>query len=106
MEPKSLDIYLDCRVVLDTGVTMVYIGRLEAYDERGYWLVEADVHDRAEGHSTKEEYVNRARELDGAGTRRSNRRRVFVERTFVVSISALSDVVLEEETDEGGDLTT
>ena len=80
-------------MVLDTPGPMIYIGRLEAYDERGYWLLDADVHDRTDGHSTKENYVAEALELERAGTPRANRRRVFVERQAVISISALEDVV-------------
>jgi len=98
-----LDRLLNRRVVLDTPGPMVYIGSLEAYDERGYWLADADVHDRSEGHSTKEEYVSRSYELEAAGTRRTNRRRVFVERSFVISVSALEDVVIGDDLlDAGG----
>lgn len=101
----GLDRFLHRRVILDTPGSMVYIGVLESYDDRGYWLRDADVHDRSEGHSTKEEYISRSFELERTGTRRFNRRRVFVERSFVISISALEDVVLQDETtDEAGDL--
>lgn len=85
------------RIVLDTAGPMVYIGTLEALDERGYWLCDADVHDRTEGHSTKEQYISEAAELERNGTRRANRRRVFVERSAVVSVSALDDICLEGE---------
>ena len=79
---------------------MVYIGRLESYDDRGYLLTDADVHDRSEGHSTKEEYINQAHELEQRGTRRRSSRRVFVERSFVISASALDDVVIDEQEDD------
>jgi len=92
----SLDDFLHVRVVLDTAGPTVYIGRLEAYDERGYWLTDADVHDRNDGHSTKEEYISEACRLERAGIRRTNRRRVFVERRAVISISALADVADED----------
>jgi hypothetical protein len=81
------------RVVLDTASPLIYIGRLEAHDERGYWLTDADLHDRTEGHSTKEEYVSESRDLERAETPRTNRRRVFVDRQAVVSISALEDII-------------
>ncbi len=87
-------------VVLDTQGSLVYIGRLEACDERGYWLTRADVHDRNEGHSTKEEYINDACVLEREGARTVNRRRVFVERGAVVSISALEDVLVNGENDD------
>lgn len=91
--------YVSRRVVLDTSSSMIYIGRLEACDDRGYWLADADVHDRHDGHSTKEEYINEAHELDRSGTRRINRKRVFVERHAVISVSALEDVAAEEQDD-------
>lgn len=93
MTSLSLDMYLDKRVVLDTAGPMIYVGVLEAYDDRGYWLAEADVHDRNDGHSTKEQYINQSCELARDGAIRSNRRRVFVERSAVISVSALEDVV-------------
>ncbi len=82
-------------VVLDTSGPLVYIGRLEVLDERGYWLVEADLYDRNEGHSTKDRYVNDACVLERSGARPINRRRVFVERSAIISISALDDVVAD-----------
>jgi hypothetical protein len=93
----SLDDWLRRRVVLDTPGPMVYIGLLAAHDAHGYWLLDADVHDRNDGHATKEEYVNKARELAEAGTWRPNRRRVFVERQAIISVSALDDVVSEDQ---------
>lgn len=96
----SLDRYLQQRVVIDTSTPMLYIGRLEAHGAAGYWLTEADVHDRSDGHSTKEMYVSAAHDLERSGTRRVNRRRVFVERHAVVSVSALADVVVEELDEE------
>jgi small nuclear ribonucleoprotein (snRNP)-like protein len=93
MEGLSLDLFLNQRVVLDTQGPMIYIGTLVAYSDRGYWLLDADVHDRSDGHSPKEVYINEARELERSGTRRTNRRRVFVERNAIISLSALDDVV-------------
>lgn len=94
---NSLDRFLQQRGVIDTAGPMLYIGRLDAYADRGYWLTDADVHDRSDGHSTKEMYVNEAHELERTGNRRVNRRRVFVERHAVVSVSLLADVVTEEQ---------
>lgn len=93
MTTPTLDIYLQRRVVLDTAGPLIYIGLLEAHDERGYWLLDADVHDRSDGHSTKEQYVAAAFELERADTPRVNRKRVFVERHAVVSLSALEDIM-------------
>jgi len=102
MSGNSLDTFLNRRVVLDTPGPMIYIGRLESYDDRGYWLTDADVHDRNDGHSTKEVYVNQAHELEATGVRRTNRRRVFVERQAIISISALDDVVTDDEPPDDG----
>ena len=102
MSRPGLDSFLNQRVVLDTQGPMIYIGQLEAYDDRGYWLVDADVHDRNDGHSTKEVYVNQAHELEQSGVRRTTRRRVFVERQAILSISALADVVTDDQEDEAG----
>lgn len=88
----SLDDYLNVRVVLDTHGPMLFIGRLIAYDDRGYWLTDADVHDRSDGHSSKEVYVSESAKLQRAGQCRVNRRRIFVERSAVVGVSALADV--------------
>lgn len=97
MAAMHLDAFLHKRVVLDTQGPLIYIGLLEQHDERGYWLRDADVHDRHDGHSGKEVYVNLARELEKSGTRNVNRKRVFVERHAIVSISALEDVVISDE---------
>jgi len=102
MSENSLDALVNRRGVLDTQGAMIYIGCLESHNERGYWLTDADVHDRNDGHSSKELYINQAHELERTGVRRTNRRRVFVERHAIISISALDDVVSDDQTDEEG----
>lgn len=98
--PPSLDGLLGRRVVLDTAGPLIYLGLLEHHDDRGYWLRDADVHDRNDGHSTKEMYVNQAHELEKTGAVNINRRRVFVERHAIMSISALDDVVTDDRPSE------
>lgn len=98
----SVEQLLNRRVVIDTQGPLVYIGRLRQIDASGYWLSSADVHDRADGHSTKESYVSDARQLAAAGTPRINRRLVFVARHAVVSLSALSDVADVDFDDDPG----
>ncbi|TWT40285.1 hypothetical protein RAS1_39930 [Phycisphaerae bacterium RAS1] len=98
MQHYSLDSLLNRRVVMDTQGPLIYIGTLAQVDASGYWLIDADVHDRHDGHSTKEIYINEAHELERHGSRNVNRRRVFVERAAVVSFSALDDVVAESQT--------
>ncbi|MFO0838439.1 MAG: hypothetical protein U1D55_07905 [Phycisphaerae bacterium] len=100
MADPLLDMLLNRRVVLDTSGTMIYIGTLEHVDDRGYWLTDADVHDRSDGHSPKEVYINEAHVLETQGSRRVNRRRVFVERHAIISVSALDDVVTEDISDD------
>lgn len=97
MTAFSLNDFLDHRVVLDTSGPMLYIGRLTGFDADGYWLIDADVHDRSDGHSTKEQYVSEAHELERTGSVRVNRRRVYVERRAVISISRMADVVADEQ---------
>lgn len=98
--PPELGAYLNERIVLDTQGPTLYVGTLIAFDERGYWLSDADVHDRSDGHSTKEGYVSQTAEMERMGTRRVNRRRVFVERSAIISLSALSEVVSSDSEEE------
>ncbi len=97
MGELSLDRYLRQRVVLDTQGPLLYIGLLRQHDGTGYWLADADVHDRRDGHSTKEVYLNDARKLECSGVRRISRKLTFVDRAAVVSISALADVVTDDD---------
>ncbi len=88
---ESLQSLLGVNVVLDTAGTILYLGRLAAVDETGMWLEDADVHDCNEGHAGKEYYIVESAHYGI----RSNRRRVFVLRSSIISISALDDVVTE-----------
>lgn len=81
--------YLEKAVVLDTTSAYLYIGKLVRADERWLDLVDVDVHDSSEGHSTKEKYVMEARKYGV----KANRRRASVRREFIVSLSLLEDVV-------------
>jgi small nuclear ribonucleoprotein (snRNP)-like protein len=91
----TVDDYVGRRVVLDTQGPLLYIGTLAAVDERGYWLVDADVHNGNDGHATNEEYVNDACLLERQDVRHVNRRRVYVARAAIVSVSALDEVVAD-----------
>lgn len=97
MTAFRLESYLRRRVVLDTQGPLLFIGTLASFDERGFWLLDADVHDRNDGHSTKEVYISNARLLEQGGARNVNRRRVFVDRSVVASVSGLDEIVLETE---------
>jgi hypothetical protein len=105
MAPQSLDQFVNDRVVLDTAGPIIYIGQLVSHGPEGYWLMDADMHDRNEGHSTKEQYIDEACRLEREGTRRTTRRKVFVERSAVISVSAVHDIVCEDRTigEDSGD---
>ena len=92
----NLDDFLGRVVVMDTQGAKVFIGRLAAFDDRGYWLTDADVHDRDEAHSSNEKYVNDVHLLEREGIRTANRRRVFVERSAIISMSTLDDVIADK----------
>lgn len=77
------------KVVLDTAGSILYLGLLEAVTAEGFWLSDADVHDRDEGHMTKELYVIEARKQGIT----ASRKRVLVMRSIVMSVSVLDDIV-------------
>jgi hypothetical protein len=79
------------QVVLDTAGSVLFLGTLRTVEPDGFWLDQADVHDRDEGHATKELYVCEARR-HGI---RANRRSLFVYRSSIISISRLDDVVID-----------
>ncbi|HOW70216.1 MAG TPA: hypothetical protein PKY77_06390 [Phycisphaerae bacterium] len=87
----NLDDLVGCEVVLDTAGPIIYLGKLHSYDERGFWLQDADLHNSSEGHATREQYIVEAAR-DGI---RTNRRYVFILRQAVYSLSALADVVTD-----------
>ena len=87
----SLDSLIGRTVVLDTAGSIIFLGTLLEVKADGFWLETADLRDKAEGHVSKERYICEAA-TNGVV---SNRRRLFVFRHVVVSISALDDVVVE-----------
>jgi len=78
-------------VVLDTSGATIFLGTLREVTHDGFWLDDADVHDRDEGHATKELYVCEAR-THGI---RANRKSLFVYRATVISISGLDEVIID-----------
>lgn len=92
MADQSLSPLLGQEVVLDTAGSIIYLGRLVEVNAEGYWLEDADVRDRVEGHASKERYLIEAR-LQGI---RPSRKRVFVLRSTVISVSALADIIADE----------
>ena len=78
-------------IILDTAGPTTFLGTLEEIQPEGFWLIDADIRDRTEGHVTKEKYVCEARE-HGI---HANRARLFVFKHVVISISELEDVVID-----------
>ena len=90
-KPQDMQDLVGKSVVFDTMGTMIYLGVLEEVTQNGFWLAEADVHDCRDGHARREVYImDSAR--DGISV---NRRRVFVLRETVCSVSSLEHVVAE-----------
>ena len=88
---SSIEELVGFDVVLDTAGPVTYLGTLSEICPDGFWLTDADIRDRTEGHVSKERYVCEAKD-NGI---RANRRRIFVFREVVVSCSALDDVVID-----------
>lgn len=78
------------QVVIDVQAPYVFVGTLEAVDEHSVQLSHVDVHDLRDSNTTRERYLLDTR-TDGI---RTNRRRVFVQRSQIVSISALDDILI------------
>jgi small nuclear ribonucleoprotein (snRNP)-like protein len=77
------------QVVVDTRSPWVYLGTLEAVQADSLLLRDADVHDSGETAAPKERYV-----LDSCATGiKANRRSVYVNLDYVVSVSPLADVI-------------
>ena len=86
----GLESLLGSTVVLDLSSPFVFIGRL--LEEQADYLVleDADAHDLRDSPTTREKYILDCR-LHGV---RLNRRRIWVRRGEIVSISRLDDVEL------------
>lgn len=77
-------------VVVDTNSNFVYIGTLVKVLEHFVEMKDTDAHDRAEGLSTKEQYVMETKRFGV----KPNRREVSVRKSSIVSLSRLEDVML------------
>ncbi|MBL8850338.1 MAG: hypothetical protein JNG89_11725 [Planctomycetaceae bacterium] len=76
-------------VVLDLASPFVVVGTLSGEDHRYLVLDDADMHDLRDSSTTRELYVLDTRR-HGVG---ANRRRVLVNRSDIVGVSLLDDVV-------------
>jgi hypothetical protein len=85
----ALAAYRNQVVVLDLASPFVAVGTLVDEDHRYLVLEDADLHDLRDSSTTRELYVLDVRR-HGLGP---NRRRVIINRSDVVGISLLGDVV-------------
>ena len=86
---ETLRTLLGKDVVVDTRSPWVYIGRLDAVQADSLLLHDVDVHDSGELSLPKERYV-----LSSCETGiKANRRSVYVNLDYVVSVSPLADVI-------------
>ncbi|MGD2091802.1 MAG: hypothetical protein PVH61_36855 [Candidatus Aminicenantes bacterium] len=86
---EDLEQYLKQKIVLDTRSSWIYIGVLEAVTNRSVILSAVDVHDSKATSTSKELYV-----LESKTTGiKANRNLVYVNLDYVVSFSALDDVI-------------
>ena len=77
------------QVVVDTSSPWVYIGTLAEVQADCLLLTNVDVHDSGETSTPKERYV-----LDSSKSGiKANRRSVYVNLEYVVSVSLLSEVI-------------
>ncbi|HWM29081.1 MAG TPA: hypothetical protein VNQ14_11525 [Woeseiaceae bacterium] len=90
-QTHSLTSLVGREVVFDTSGPVTFMGTLREICPDGYWLTDADIRDRTEGHVSKEVYIREAR-LHGV---QPNRGTIFVFADKVVSCSALEDVVID-----------
>ena len=84
------DALLGREVVLDMASRYVILGKLITYDERLLVLQDADLHDLRDTSTTREVYVVESKRFGI----RTNRARVIVVQSEIVSLSALDDVVV------------
>lgn len=86
---EDLEKYLKKKIVLDTRSSWIYIGVLEAVTNNCAVLSEVDVHDSKDTSTSKELYV-----LESKSTGiKANRNLVYINLEYVVSFSALDDVI-------------
>jgi hypothetical protein len=86
---ETLTALLGKDVVIDTRSPWMYIGRLELLGSDSLLLRDVDVHDSSETSLPRERYV-----IDSCVTGiKANRRSVYVNLDYVVSVSPLADVI-------------
>ena len=77
--------------MMTVNIRRSYIGKLIQITEKAFVLADIDMHDCRDGHAHKEAYLAEAR-CEGVTV---NRRNIVVMRSAVISVSRLSDVVID-----------
>jgi len=86
---ETLQTLVGKKVVVDTRSPWMYIGTLESVHADSLLLRDVDVHDSGETSTPKERYV-----IDSCDTGiKANRRSVYVNLEYVVSVSPLAEVI-------------
>lgn len=88
---SGLERLIGSEVVVDTSGPTIYLGTLREICLDGLWLENADIHDRTEGHVTKERYICEAKQHGIC----PNRQRVFIRIEVILGCSALADIVID-----------
>ncbi len=88
-QPDVIAQLIGQQIIIDVTSPYVYAGTLCEEDHRYLVLENADVHDLRDTNTTRELYVLDTRRYGI----RTNRQRVLVQRSEIVSISALDDVL-------------
>ena len=83
--------FVGLEVVIDLRSPFVCLGTLGRIDELYLEVLDADLHDLRDTHTSRENYVAASQTT---GIKR-NRKRVLIRRSEVVAISKLEDVVDE-----------
>jgi small nuclear ribonucleoprotein (snRNP)-like protein len=86
---EDLQQFLKKKILLDTRSSWIYIGVLEEVTNHCAVLSEVDVHDGKDSHTSKEVYVLESK-VTGI---KANRDKVYVNLEYVVSFSALDDII-------------
>ena len=79
------------KIVIDLQTQYVCLGTLKKFDDHFLELLNADMHDLRDTHTTRELYVV---ESKATGIKR-NRKRLLLVRAEIVGIAKLDDVVDE-----------
>ena len=88
-ETDGLNALIGEQVVVDVKGRYVYLGTLQGVARDSLVLQDADVHACDDSQSTNEFYILEAKK-NGV---RANRKRVFVMRSEILSVSRIQDVV-------------